>query len=58
MLSQADIVGWVIRWVDDDVWPLLDEDGDGRAPRVAVLIDLLEHDDPRARRQAATALER
>jgi hypothetical protein len=44
--------------VDDDVWPLLDEDGDGRAPRVAVLIDLLEHDDPRARRQAATALER
>jgi hypothetical protein len=47
-----------IRWVNDDVWPLLDEDGDGRAPRVAVLLDLLEHDDPRARRQAARALEK
>jgi excisionase family DNA binding protein len=46
-----------IRWVNDDLWPLLDEDGDGRAPRVAVLVDLLEHDDPRARREAATALE-
>jgi excisionase family DNA binding protein len=46
-----------IRWVNDDIWPLLDEDGDGRAPRVAVLLDLLEHDDPRARREAATALE-
>ena len=46
-----------IRWVDDNVWPWLDEAGDGRAPRVAVLLDLLEHDDPRARRQAATALE-
>jgi excisionase family DNA binding protein len=46
-----------IRWVNDDVWPLLDEDGDGRAPRVAVLLDLLDDDDPRARREAATALE-
>jgi excisionase family DNA binding protein len=47
-----------IRWVNDDVWPLLDEDGDRRAPRVAVLLDLLEHDDPRARREAETALEK
>jgi hypothetical protein len=26
------------------------------APRVAVLLDLLEHDDPRARREARDAL--
>jgi excisionase family DNA binding protein len=45
-----------IRWVRDEIWPLLDRDRDGRAPRAAVLIDLLEHDDPRARREAARAL--
>lgn len=45
-----------IRWVPDEVWPLLDRDRDGRAPRTAVLLDLLDHDDPRARREAARAL--
>jgi excisionase family DNA binding protein len=47
-----------IRWAPDEIWPLLDGDGDGRAPRAAVLLDLLEHDDPRARREAARALAR
>jgi hypothetical protein len=47
-----------IRWVRDELWPLLDRDNDGRAPRAAVLLDLLEHDDPRARREAARALAR
>jgi excisionase family DNA binding protein len=45
-----------IRWAPDDVWPLLQRDNEGRAPRAAVLLDLLEHDDPRARREAARAL--
>jgi hypothetical protein len=45
-----------IRWVPDALWPLL-ADGD-RAPRAAVLIDLLESHDPRARREAARALSR
>ncbi len=45
-----------IRWVPDGVWPLLDRDGDRRAPRAAVLLDLLEGDEPRARREAARAL--
>ena len=45
-----------IRWVPDELWPLLDRDRDGRAPRAAVLLDLLENDDPRARREAARAL--
>lgn len=47
-----------IRWVADEIWPLLDRDHDGRAPRAAVLLDLLDHDDPRARREAARALAR
>lgn len=47
-----------IRWVPDEIWPLLDRDRDGRAPRTAVLLDLLEHDDPRARREASRALTR
>lgn len=46
-----------VRWVPDAVWPLLDGDGDRRAPRAAILLDLLESDEPRARRQAARALE-
>jgi len=45
-----------VRWVLDELWPLFGADADGRAPRAAVLLDLLESDDPRARRQAATAL--
>lgn len=47
-----------LRWVPDDIWALLDGEGDRRAPRAAVLLDLLEHDDPRARREAARALAR
>ena len=46
-----------IRWVSDEIWALLDQDNDRRAPRAAVLVDLLENDDPRARREAARALE-
>jgi excisionase family DNA binding protein len=45
----------LVRWIDDEVWGLIAAD---IAPRAAVLVDLLEHDDPRARREAARALER
>jgi excisionase family DNA binding protein len=45
-----------IRWVSDEVWPLLDHNGDRRAPHAAILVDLLESDEPRARREAARAL--
>jgi len=45
-----------IRWVPDELWPLVGRDRDRRAPRVAVLLDLLESDEPRARREAARAL--
>jgi excisionase family DNA binding protein len=45
-----------IRWVPDELWPHLHQDGDRRAPRAAVLLDLLESDDPRARRESARAL--
>lgn len=44
-----------IRWVPDALWPLID-DGGRRPPRAAVLLDLLESDEPRARREAARAL--
>lgn len=47
-----------VRWVPDQIWPVLDRNRDGLAPRAAVLLDLLEHDDPRARREAARALAR
>jgi len=46
----------LIRWVPDDLWPHLLGHDDHRAPRVAVLLDLLESDEPRARREAARAL--
>lgn len=46
-----------VRWVPDDVWTALDPAGHV-APRAAVLIDLLESEDPRARREAARALTR
>lgn len=46
----------LMRWVPDSIWPVLDRDRDRRAPRAAVLLDLLENDDPRARREAARAL--
>jgi excisionase family DNA binding protein len=45
-----------IRWVPDAAWPHLAGDGERRAPRIAVLLDLLESDEPRARREAARAL--
>lgn len=46
----------LLRWVADELWPLLDREGRHQAPHAAVLVDLLEHDDPRARREAARAL--
>jgi hypothetical protein len=46
-----------VRWISDELWPIVRQAGDhGRAPKVAVLLDLLESDDPRARREAAKAL--
>jgi excisionase family DNA binding protein len=46
-----------IRWVLDDVWSLLDPACERRrAPRAAVLLDLLESDEPRARRDAVRGL--
>ena len=44
-----------VRWVPEDIWGQLDA-GARIAPRAAVLVDLLESDDPRARREAARAL--
>jgi hypothetical protein len=43
-----------VRWVSDHMWPLIA--GDRRAPRAAILVDLLESDEPRARREAVRAL--
>jgi excisionase family DNA binding protein len=43
----------LLRWVDDDIWPVVRADV---APRAVVLVDLLEHDDPRARREARRLL--
>lgn len=48
----------LVRWVSEEIWPHLVGDGDRRAPRAAVLLDLLESDDPRARREAARAMTR
>lgn len=52
-----------IRWVDDELWHQLTTaalpwapDRPNIAPRLAVLLDLLESDDPRARREAERAL--
>jgi Helix-turn-helix domain/Transcriptional regulator, AbiEi antitoxin, Type IV TA system len=44
-----------VRWVADDIWSKLPVSA-REAPRAAVLVDLLESDDPRARREAARAL--
>lgn len=44
-----------VRWIAEGVWPKLPRLG-REAPRAAVLVDLLESDDPRARREAARAL--
>ena len=46
----------LVRWVPDELWPHLPGERDRRAPRAAVLLDLLESDEPRARREAARAL--
>jgi hypothetical protein len=45
----------LVRWVPDELWPVV---AAPRAPRAAALVDLLEHEDPRARREAARALAR
>jgi hypothetical protein len=45
-----------VRWVPKELWPHLLGDRDRQAPRVAILLDLLESDEPRARREAARAL--
>jgi hypothetical protein len=45
-----------VRWVADVIWDLLRGDAEGRAPRAAVLLDLVESDEPRARREAVRAL--
>jgi excisionase family DNA binding protein len=46
--------GVVARWVPDALWSVI---AAARAPRAAVLLDLLENDDPRARREADRALQ-
>ncbi len=46
----------LVRWVLDELWPHLLDGRDRRAPRAAVLLDLLESDEPRARREATRAL--
>ena len=43
----------LMRWMPAEIWQHVDGDV---APRVAVLLDLLEHDDPHARREARDAL--
>ena len=43
------------RWVSEQLWSAL-ADRRETAPRAAVLVDLLENDDPRARREAARCL--
>ena len=43
----------LLRWVPAEIWQHVEGDV---APWVAVLLDLLEHDDPRARREAREAL--
>lgn len=43
----------LMRWVPVEIWQHIKADV---APRPAILLDLLEHDDPRARREAREAL--
>jgi hypothetical protein len=43
------------RWVADTLWPAIFAES---APRAAVLLDLLEHEDPRVRREAGRELAR
>jgi excisionase family DNA binding protein len=44
----------LVRWMPDEVWAAIPHEV---APRAAVFLDLLEHDDRRARREAARALQ-
>jgi excisionase family DNA binding protein len=46
-----------IRWVDDELWQRLQQDGERQPPRTAILLDLLESENPRARREAERALQ-
>ena len=41
----------LLRWVPDELWLAVHRDV---APEAAILVDLLEHDDPRARRRGRT----
>lgn len=43
----------LLRWVQSELWSAVASDV---APHAAVLVDLLEHDDPRARREAERVL--
>jgi excisionase family DNA binding protein len=45
-----------VRWVLDELWTVLERDRGLHAPRAAVLLDLLESDEARARREAARVL--
>ena len=45
----------LLRWIPGDLWSALQRDV---APHAAILVDLLEHEDPRARREAERALRR
>jgi len=45
-----------VHWAPDELWPQLLGERDGRAPKAAILLDLLADDEPRARREAARAL--
>jgi excisionase family DNA binding protein len=45
-----------LHWVDDELWRHLYDDGERRAPRAAILLDLLASENQRARREAARAL--
>lgn len=46
-----------IRWVDEEIWPHLQQEDQRHPPRTAILLDLLESENPRARREAARALK-
>jgi excisionase family DNA binding protein len=52
MTGSGDVT---VRWVPDEVWPALNPAGHV-APHAAVFVDLLESEDPRARREAERAL--
>jgi hypothetical protein len=45
----------LLRWVPDELWPAVHREV---APQAAILVDLLENDDPRPRREAELRLRR